>query len=504
MDALVADAPAANGPIPAGPPAIQDAGLNFEAMVASLPVAVMTCDVETFVIDYANEKSIELLKGLEQHLPISAREIVGTCVDVFHKDPDHQRRMLGNPRNLPHSAQIMVGGEILELQIDPIYDASGAYKRAMLTWSVATEKVKADKESKRLLQMVDNMPINVMMCDPETFQINYINKTSIDTLRGIQEHLPVKADDMLGTCIDVFHKNPAHQRAMLADPNNLPHNATIKVGPETLSLQVSAIRDTDGSYLGPMVSWAVITQNIRMAENVSGVVDQMASTAQEMDGSAKMMLDLANDANGMSSSVSSAAEEMTASINEISQQIGQAATISQTAVTQAEETNAQVASLADAATKIGQITDIIQSIADQTKLLALNATIEAARAGEAGKGFAVVASEVKSLSGQTAKATDEIKEQIDEIQGVTNSTVEAIRAIGEIIKNLDGISSQVAAAVEEQSAATAEVSRNINGVTEASMKTGTAAEQVRAIAEQVNKHSSTLNQEIEDFLDSSR
>ena len=504
MDALVADAPAANGPIPAGPPAIQDAGLNFEAMVASLPVAVMTCDVETFVIDYANEKSIELLKGLEQHLPITASEIVGTCVDVFHKDPDHQRRMLGNPRNLPHSAQITVGGEILELQIDPIYDASGAYRRAMLTWSVATEKVKADKESKRLLQMVDNMPINVMMCDPDTFVINYINKTSVDTLRGIQEHLPVKADDMLGTCIDVFHKNPAHQRAMLADPGNLPHNATIQVGPETLSLQVSAIRDTDGSYLGPMVSWSVITQNVRMAENVSGVVDQMASTAQEMDGSAKMMLDLANDANGMSSSVSSAAEEMTASINEISQQIGQAATISQTAVTQAEETNAQVASLADAATKIGQITDIIQSIADQTKLLALNATIEAARAGEAGKGFAVVASEVKSLSGQTAKATDEIKEQIDEIQGVTNSTVEAIRAIGEIIKNLDGISSQVAAAVEEQSAATAEVSRNINGVTEASMKTGTAAEQVRTIAEQVNKHSSTLNQEIEDFLDSSR
>ena len=139
----------------------------------------------------------------------------------------------------------------------------------MLSWSVITDKVAKDKETKRLMQMIDNMPINVMTCDTVDFKINYVNRTSIDTLTRIEQHLPIRAKDLLGQTVDIFHKKPTHQRQLLADPSRLPHTANIRVGPEVLNLKVSAIRDDDGSYLGPMLTWSIITENVSMAESVS-------------------------------------------------------------------------------------------------------------------------------------------------------------------------------------------------------------------------------------------
>ena len=132
------------------------------------------------------------------------------------------------------------------------------------------------------------------------------------------------------------------------------------------------------------------------------------------------------------------------------------------AVAEAETTNGQIAGLAEAAQKIGDVVKLIRDIAEQTNLLALNATIEAARAGEAGRGFAVVASEVKSLAVQTAKATEEIAAQILAVQDSTASAVEAIRSIGERMQEISGYTSAVAAAVEEQNAATGEISQNVS------------------------------------------
>ncbi|MEM8985726.1 MAG: methyl-accepting chemotaxis protein [Pseudomonadota bacterium] len=472
------------------------------AMIEALPIAVMTCNIETFEVNYANKKSFELLKSIQHVLKVDPNDIIGTCIDIFHKDPSMQRKMLADPKNLPHTAKIEVGEEVLELLIDALYDERGNYTQAMLTWSIETEKVRADREQKRLLQMIDNMPINVMTCDiNRDFEITYANQTSLNTLKMVEEHLPIKVDTLVGSSIDVFHKHPEHQRKMLADPKNLPHTANIRVGPEILNLRVSAISGADGEYLGPMLTWSIITDQVNMAESVTGVVESMEKTSADMDTSAQEMLGLADEANSMSSSVSAAAEEMTAAVNEISQQMTEVAQMATTASDEAQKTDQQVASLAEAAHRIGQITDMIQSIADQTKLLALNATIEAARAGEAGKGFAVVASEVKSLSGQTAKATEEIKEQITEVQGVTEQAVSAITSIRDIIEKLNGVSAQVAAAVEEQGAATQEVTRSISGVADASQKTGESAREVRSIAENVNTYSSQLSKEIDSFLD---
>ena len=160
-------------------------------------------------------------------------------------------------------------------------------------------------------------------------------------------------------------------------------------------------------------------------------------------------------------SVASATEEMTTSVNEISRQVQESARIAREAVDQARKTNDRVGELSQAAGRIGAVVELINTIAGQTNLLALNATIEAARAGDAGRGFAVVASEVKALAQQTAKATDEIGQQITGIQAATHDSVSAIKEISDTIGRMSEIASTIASAVEEQGAATQEISRNV-------------------------------------------
>jgi hypothetical protein len=247
-------------------------------MVEGMPVGVMMCDTGNFEINYMNKFSTEALKGLQEHLPVKVDDMVGQCIDVFHKNPAHQRGILGDPSKLPHQAQIQVGPEILDLLVTPIHDKDGSYMGPMLTWSVVTAKVKADAQAAQLTQMVEGMPIGVMMCDTENFEINYMNKFSTEALKSLQEHLPVKVDDMVGQCIDVFHKNPAHQRGILGDASKLPHQAQIQVGPEVLDLLVTPIHDKDGSYMGPMLTWSVVTAKVKAdaeAARLTQMVEQM-------------------------------------------------------------------------------------------------------------------------------------------------------------------------------------------------------------------------------------
>lgn len=473
---------------------------DWQLLVENMPIAVMTTRVSDFIIDYVNPKSIELLGGIAHVLPIAPEELLGASIDVFHKAPEHQRKLLADPKNLPHSAVIEIGGEYLDLNISAIFSDDGKYTHAMLSWSIITDKIKKDEQTKRLEQMIDEMPINVMTCDLD-FNINFVNKTSLDTLRTVGDYLPIKVDDLLGSSIDVFHKAPEHQRKMLADPSNLPHSAKIKLGPETLRLDVSVVNDANGDYIGPMLCWSVITANVTMAASVSEVVNSMSGTSTEMAASAEQLVALASRGEELAGSVSAAAEQMTSSIKEISTRITEASKMSQDASDQTDETDILVGTLDEAASKVGNITQVINEIADKTNLLALNATIEAARAGEAGKGFAVVAAEVKDLAKQTADATTEIQQQIGSIQSVAKATVEAIGAIGKTIRELSEIATHVAAAVEEQSATTAEVNSNIIGVSDSSKATGQAASDVSQVAIHISEFSEKLNREIEDFIE---
>jgi methyl-accepting chemotaxis protein len=217
-------------------------------------------------------------------------------------------------------------------------------------------------------------------------------------------------------------------------------------------------------------------------------------------------------------SVAAAMEEMTVSIGEIGQQVHESSRIAGEAVDQVRATDERMAKLAQAASRIGDVTQLITTIAEQTNLLALNATIEAARAGEAGKGFAVVAQEVKQLASQTAKATNEISSQIAEMQAATQASVGAIKGIGGTIGRVSEIATTIAAAVEEQGAATEEISRNIqqaaagttqvaanvSDVEQGATRTGAASTQVLSAAESLSAQSASLKSEVNKFLETVR
>ncbi len=236
--------------------------LSFERMFEALPVGAMTCDLTTFTIDYANRKSIELLHSISDSLGVDPDAIIGTSIDVFHQVPLHQRTLLSDPARLPHKTRIRFGKEWLDLHIHALPDSRGRMTRALLVWAVATAEVAKEQEEYRLLRMIDDMPVAVMTVDPTSFAITYMNETSKTTLGQIEDLLPLKAANLLGASIDVFHRHPAHQRSLLSDPNNLPHHAQIKLGPEVLDLQVSAVTGTDGAYIGPMLTWSVITKQV--------------------------------------------------------------------------------------------------------------------------------------------------------------------------------------------------------------------------------------------------
>jgi methyl-accepting chemotaxis protein len=244
----------------------------------------------------------------------------------------------------------------------------------------------------------------------------------------------------------------------------------------------------------------------------------LTSTAERSQELTTMVAAASEEASTNVQSVASATEELSSSVNEISRQVQESARMASEAVGQARNTNDRVSELSKAASRIGDVVELINTIAEQTNLLALNATIEAARAGEAGRGFAVVASEVKALAEQTSKATGEIGQQITGIQAATQDSVNAIKEISGTIERLSEIASTIAAAVEEQGAATQEISRNvqqaaqgtqqvssnITDVQRGASETGSASSQVLSAAQSLSGDSNRLKLEVGRFLNSVR
>ena len=315
----------------------------------------------------------------------------------------------------------------------------------------------------------------------------------------------------------------AHRRAEEAKAREAEEKRTQEAAAQEAAAQERAAKESKQAQLD-------LADNFE--NRVSGVLNTVTSAIQEMSATAAEMSRNANDTSEQAASaatasqqaganvqtVAGASEEMSASVNEISSQVTEAAKISDEAVTDAQNAATQVGDLNEATAKIDEVVNLINDIAEQTNLLALNATIEAARAGEAGRGFAVVASEVKALATQTASATSEIATQIQEVQTVTKDAVSSVEGISSTITRLNEISLAVASAVEEQAAATQEISRNsleaatgteavgenIANVSAYAESTGTAATQVQSAAESLAGDAENLKAEIDGFLNEVR
>lgn len=292
---------------------------------------------------------------------------------------------------------------------------------------------------------------------------------------------------------------------------------------DTLAAEQEAARAAKDARAGQLTRLTATfeTRVSEMAGVLSSAAAELQATARSMTSGAGRTSERATAVTAAAEqtstnvqTVAASAEQLVASVSEISRQVTQSATVADRAAEEARRTDATVRALADGAQRIGEVVGMIKSIAGQTNLLALNATIEAARAGEAGKGFAVVASEVKALANQTAKATDEIAGQVAQIQTATHRAVADIQSIAGIIAEVSGIAGAIAAAVEQQGAATREIAQNVQqaatGTTEvthniaevsrAAKDAGQGAANVLSAADDLSQQAANLNTTVHEFL----
>ncbi|MGJ4911831.1 methyl-accepting chemotaxis protein [Bradyrhizobium sp. HKCCYLS2033] len=308
--------------------------------------------------------------------------------------------------------------------------------------------------------------------------------------------------------VEVFKSNAVARHALEAEQKEAEQRALAR-----RKADMHKMADDFESAVGEIVE-TVSSASSRLEVSA----DTLSKTAVRAGELATTVAAASEEASTNVQSVASATEEMTSSVTEIGRQVHESARMANEAVEQAKKTNERVSELSRAASRIGDVVELINSIAGQTNLLALNATIEAARAGEAGRGFAVVAAEVKALAEQTAKATDEIGQQVAGIQTATQESVAAIRLISGSIERLSEVSSTIAAAVEEQNAATKEISRNvqqaahgtqqvsvnITDVQRGATETGSASTQVLEAAQGLSTDSNRLKREVSRFLETVR
>ncbi|WP_203826503.1 methyl-accepting chemotaxis protein [Actinoplanes palleronii] len=301
--------------------------------------------------------------------------------------------------------------------------------------------------------ILDSAQGNIFVADLE-LTIVYANPKALQTLRQVGPEIErvfgVRIADILNGSIHRFHKDPGRIDRILTDPAFQPRDAAFTFGTITLDTHINQVKDDRGAVIGYVVAWEDVTARTAAEESSRALTGQLGDTLAKT-----------GDASASLHSVASAMEQLTASVTEIARSEGEAAEVVVDAVAAIDSATSTMERLTEASGRIDEVVSTISQIARQTNLLALNATIEAARAGSAGKGFAVVAGEVKDLSSATQTATRRIGELIANVQALSSLAGEEIAKIAGIVDAVRDNQSSVAAAVEEQTATNGEITRNL-------------------------------------------
>lgn len=447
-------------------PVMETNGASFDlaSIVDELPTPLVVFDSDARTVLLSNKESNKLLTRLG--LATDMVEKKARLGDIFEP-----MRGLSAPEHRTFS----MSGELIDVRLIAAPLQPDGRSLQLMVWYIVTERERQRQETLKLRQMIDKMHINALLCDPESTEILYQNDASADAIASLGSTLSLAADGVIGSTVDAIFPELGDDIDRIKDPSRLPYERKTAIGDEIISLDITAIVEGDGSYIGAMMTWTITTAQDRIQTAVKAASTTIAQSLEELETRSNAVLDAAktgsriaestatifNATNETMQSISSSTQDLTSAIDEIGAQVGDASRSIGSANESVKITMEQVHALSEASAKIGDVVKLITDIADQTNLLALNATIEAARAGEAGRGFAVVASEVKALAGQTASATNEISDQISAIQKQTKSVVQSIEGIGETVRQIHENSDAVAASAQEQTRTTQSIAVQI-------------------------------------------
>ena len=580
--------------------------------------ALSVCDTSVMIADnrfdivYLNKAAYNMFEKreavLQAELPrFSLQNLKGANVDLFHKNQG-QQGVLTQPISDVLRTQIVIGELTFKVTATPLYDVNGDRSGTIIEWQDCTDALLLEAEAKRIADenrrvriALDNSSNNTMIADTEN-NIIYMN-SSIKGMMGaaeadIKQDLPAfNAAQLMGANMDVFHKDPTHQRGLIAGLKNT-YRAQVNVGGRTFSLNASPVMDDQGERLGTVVEWTDRTQEIKMEQevaelvhaasrgdftqslqeqgkegffkalatglnqlmkvtnegiaDVANVLSALASgdlskrITSDYDGLFKQLKDDTNATSEKleevitsithaSRSVSNGAEEiaagnanlsqrteqqaasleetassmeeMTATVKQTSENAHKANTLSTSAVSIAESGGEVVEKAVSAMTEINEssnriadIIGVIDEIAFQTNLLALNAAVEAARAGEQGRGFAVVAGEVRNLAQRSASAAKEIKDlirdSVSKVEAGTHLVNESGQTLTEIVESIQTVSrmiSDINNASKEQSASIAQINQSVTQMDEMTQQNAALVEEASAAGEAVAEQARNLN-----------
>lgn len=437
------------------------------AVLETLSASVMIADNERNIV-YINKALCDFLTdneaAIQKDLPsFKVDGLVGTNIDMFHKNPDHQKSMIAKMSGM-FETTIEVGGVKFDLIAQPIMNGA---KRigTVVEWRDAAERI-ARQDYQAQIEAVGRSQAVISFDAYGNIQNaneGFCGATgyALDEIVGQHHRIFMPRDTANQPEYEAFWESLRGGQAQVAE-----FERVTKAGdPLWIRASYSPLLGTDGKVY-KVVKFAVdITDEVTARDRrekaqaaIRADLEQITGAVSSANQQASTVASSADQASDNVQAVAAGIEELVASVNEINQQVVEASTVSRRAEAEAERTTVTVSGLSDAASEIENVVKLISDIAEQTNLLALNATIEAARAGEAGKGFAVVASEVKSLATQTGKATEEIGQSIQKVLGSTNEAVEAIKIISDTIVKVNEITTTISSAVEEQSATTSEMS----------------------------------------------